>query len=172
MRILAIDPAQHCGWAVASVKDRIDASGVWNIGAEAQNRPGHLGFLLRRHIERYRPAVIAFEVATFGTKNPHVMRRHNELAGVIHAVASEFRCDCWPFGITSWKARAVGNGNAKKDAVMRGLRLFYRIDVCNDNEADAIGIALAAQMGPPPEPAKKAKSRIRKAAKREPRLFR
>lgn len=172
MRILAIDPAQKCGWAVASVRKRIDASGVWNLGPDAAFRSARLAEYVRLAVKRHGVTVIAYEVATFGGKRFHVMRRMNELAGAIQAISGQLGIECWAFGITSWKARAVGHGNAKKHGVMRGLRMFYGINVSDDNEADAIGIALSAQQGPPPEPVRKQRSRMAKAAKREPRLFR
>lgn len=172
MRILAIDPAARAGWAIATTKDRIDASGVWSLGKEAQNRPGHLALVMRRTIGIYNPTVIAFELATFGGKRFHVMRRMNELSGVIQAVAGELGIECWAFGISSWKARSVGKGNAKKLGVIRGLQVYYGINVTDSDEADACGIALAAQQGPPPEPVKKVQRRVRKAMLKEPRLFR
>lgn len=53
----------------------------------------------------------------------------------------------------------------------RALQTYFGIVVTDDNEADAIGILLAAQMGPPPESKKQAVKRVRKAMKRERKLF-
>ena len=172
MKILALDPAAKCGFAIASTKDRIDDSGVWSLGTDPAMRPARLADYIRLAVKRHGVTVVAYEVATFGGRRFHVMRRMNELSGVVQAVAGELRVECWPFGISTWKARAVGKGNADKGGVMHGLRMFYGIEVTDDNQADAIGIALAAQQGPPPEPAKKVRSRERKAVLKLPRLFR
>ncbi len=171
MKILALDPAAHCGYAIASVKDRIDSSGVWNLGT-GDNRLACLDDMLTKAIKRWQPEIVAVEVATFGSRHSHVQRMLNELLGAITLVCLRERVEIWKFGIGTWKSRAVGKGNADKQGVMRGLRSFYGIEVTNDNQADAIGIALAAQQGPPPEPARKVRSRERKRLKREPRLFR
>jgi Holliday junction resolvasome RuvABC endonuclease subunit len=171
MKILALDPAAKTGWAIASTRDRIDASGVWDLGS-GDARLAHIDHLLSKAINRWRVQLLAVEVATFGSRHSHVQRMHNELLGAIKLVAIRERIELWQFGIGTWKARAVGKGDADKAGVMRGLRVFYGIEVTDENQADAIGIALAAQMGPPPEPAKKVRSRLRKAATREPRLFR
>jgi Holliday junction resolvasome RuvABC endonuclease subunit len=172
MRVLGIDPAARSGWAVASIKDRIDASGVWSLGTDATNRPHRLAEYIRFAVRKYAVTVIAYEVATFGGRHMHVMRRMNNLEGVIQAVSGELGVECWAFGISSWKARAVGAGNADKAGVMRGLRNYYGIEVTDDNQADAIGIAFAAQQGPPPESKKSVKRAERKKIKALPRLFR
>lgn len=171
MIILGLDPAAKTGWAVASVKDRIHASGVWDLG-KGDSRLACIDDMLSKAIERYGVQIIAVEVATFGSRHSHVQRQHNELLGAIKLVAMREHVELWQFGIGTWKLRAVGKGDADKAGVIRGLRKFYRIEVVSEDEADAIGVCLAAQIGPPPEPARKAKSRLRRAAKKEPWLFR
>jgi Holliday junction resolvasome RuvABC endonuclease subunit len=171
MRILAIDPAARTGWAFSATKVRVEASGVWTLASDGAARAGAIAARIRQADEQFQIETIAYEAATYGSRNPHVMRRHNELAGAIQAVCAELGIDCWEFGIGTWKARAVGKGNAKKPAVMRGLRMFYGIDVNDEDQADACGILLAAQQGPPPESVKKVRKRERKAMAKLPRLF-
>jgi Holliday junction resolvasome RuvABC endonuclease subunit len=171
MKIIALDPAAKTGFAYSSIKDRVEESGVWNLG-NSDSRLQSIDYLLTTAIRNCKPDVIAVEVATFGSVHAHVQRMHNELLGAIKLVALRERVDVWEFGISTWKARAVGKGNADKQGVMRGLRTFYGIDVTNEDEADAIGVLLAAQQGPPPEPARKQRSRQRKAEKKLRRLFR
>jgi len=171
MRILALDPAARTGYAFSAVKDRVEASGVWNLGSVPESRPGRLAEYIRIANRDWQPEVIAYEVAGMGGKNWHAAQRLNELCGVIQAVALELGCQALAWHIVSWKSRAVGHGKADKLAIMRALRTYFGIETANDNEADAIGILLASQMGPPPEPKKKVVRRLRKAAKKEPRLF-
>lgn len=171
MRILAIDPGAKSGWAFSATRDQVEASDVWSLGADPDARPARLAEYIRLAAAKYKPDVIAYEVAGMGGKNWHAAQRLNELCGAIKAVAPELGCACYVWHIVSWKARAVGHGKADKAAVMRGLRTYFGIDVANDDEADAIGILLASQLGPPPEPARNQERRIRKARKREAKLF-
>ena len=165
MRILALDPAASTGFAFSATKDRVEHSGVWNLGAGAESRPGRLAEMIRIADERWEVETVAYEAATFGTRDFHTMRRHNELAGAIQAACSELGLTCWSFNIGTWKKRSVGSGRADKPAIIRGLRTLFGIEVSRQDEADAIGILLAAQVGPPPEPKKKAAKRIAKAIK-------
>lgn len=171
MRILALDPASRCGWAFSTTKDRVEASGVWLLGSDDAVRPGRLAEYLRLAIAKHQPAVVAYEAATYGSRHLRVIRQHNELAGAIRATCLHAGVECWEFGIGTWKARTVGSGRAKKPAVLRGLATYFGIEVVDQDQADAIGICLAAQLGPPPPPKRKARSAERKRLKKLPRLF-
>lgn len=170
--ILAIDPAAKSGWAFSRVKDHVGASGVWTLGPIAEDRPAGLADQIRIAHRKFKPTVIAYEVATFGGKNLHAMRRLNELAGVIQAVGAELGCEAWAFGITTWKAR-LGNGGMDKPGVVRVLKNCFGITVACGDEGDAVGILIAAQMGPPPESKRKRVKRLAKELKaRQPALSR
>ena len=172
MRILALDPAARCGYAFGIRRDQVEASGVWQLGADAAGRLERLEDYLTRAIAKWKPEVVAYESATFGSHHLHAMRRHNELAGVIELVAVRSSLPCWSYNPNSWKAKALGSGRAQKPAVIRGLKTYFGIDVSSEDEADAIGVYLAAQMGPPPEPVKKRERRVvKELAKRQGVLF-
>lgn len=171
LNILAIDPAAKTGFAFSSTKDRVEASGVWNLGPIAEARPAGLADQLRIAHRKWKPDVIAYEVATFGGKNLHAMRRLNELAGVIQAVAKELGCEAWAFGISTWKAR-LGNGGMDKPAVVRVLKTCFGISVACGDEGDAVGILFSAMQGPPPITKKKQAKRTAKILKaKQPMLF-
>lgn len=175
VKILGLDPAASTGFAFSSVKDRVEASGAWLITAARDNHPGQrlhrLEGELIRAVREWEPEVIAYELATFGSHNPAVKELHGELAGVIRLVAARFRIPVWGFPIGTWKMLAIGNGGADKPQVVKALKTLYGITARYEDEADAIGILLAAQQGPPPEPKRKVERRIRKARKREAKLF-
>lgn len=172
MRILAIDPGQSSGFAFGTLPDHPDTSGVWSLGADPDARPGRLLEYIRLAVRKHSPDVIAYEVAGMGGKHWHAAQRLNELCGAIKAAATELDCKCYVWQIVSWKARAVGKGNADKAAIIRGLRTYFGIEVVRNDEADAIGIYLASQMGPPPEPKKKqVKSLEKKLKATQPLLF-
>lgn len=173
LNVLSIDPASRCGWAWSDGIRR--HSGTWDLGKLR-------GFSLRQFIlgtvDRLPTDVIAFELAGFGSHNPATQALHNELAGVIKAAADELGLKCWGFGIGTWKKIALGHGRPGKGKrgklrVMELLKLHHQIDVAEDNEADAIGLLLAAQQGPPPLTKKKQAKRVAKVLKaRQPTLFR
>lgn len=172
LNVLAIDPAARTGWAWSDSIRR--HSGFWVL------RPRHLVEDLESHIvavlERFPTDVLAYEAATFGSHNPHTQLRHNELAGVIQLCAARADLRCWDFNPGTWKLRALGRGRLGKGArvkleVIRLLKLHHGIEVSDTDEADAIGILLAALMGPPPLPKKKERKRIEKAARKKQRTF-
>lgn len=169
--LLAIDPGSSTGFAFGSAPDSVEQSGVWRLGACPEARPARLQQYIREFVAANRPHTIAYEIAAMGGKFQRAAARLSELTGAIQAAAVELGCDPQPWNIGSWKLRAVGKGNADKAAIMRALRTYFGIEVTDDNQADAIGIYLAATKGPPPEPAKKRERRIRKAVARMPRLF-
>lgn len=170
MKILAIDPAKISGWAFSD--GQALACGRWDLGPTLGERPGALAANIRAAVKRFGCDVLAYEVATFGGTAPHVMRAMNELSGAIQAVGSELGLTMYAFGISSWKARAVGKGNAKKWGVKRGLELYHGLKIDNEDEADAVGILKAAEMGPPPLSVKKQTKAIEKKLKAtQPLLF-
>lgn len=172
MRILAIDPGRHTGFAFSSSKDQVAASGVWDLGADAAARPSVLATRLKHAIAQHQPEVVAVEIASMGGKFRRAQIALDELAGVIKATAQGAGCQVWSFHISTWKARSIGNGHAEKAEIIKLLKLFYGIDAEDENAADACGICLAAQQGPPPLPAKKETRRVEKVlAKRQGVLF-
>jgi Holliday junction resolvasome RuvABC endonuclease subunit len=176
VRILALDPAAKTGWAFSSVIDRVEASGVWLITDEHDTHPG----LRLRRLEEFildqhgaTPFdVIAYEKASFGSPNPAIKELHGELAGVIRLVAAKLFVPAWHFNPSQWKAIGLGAGGADKHGVIRALRTYFGIETTSEDQADAIGILLAAQKGPPPETEKQRTRRVEKEiAKRQGRLF-
>lgn len=172
MRILSIDPGRHAGFAFSSTKDQIAASGVWDLGADAAARPSVLAARLKHAIAQHQPEVVAVELASMGGKFQRAAARLDELIGVVKATAQGAGCQVQEWNIGTWKKLAIGNGRAEKHEIIQRLKLFYGIEVQDENQADAIGICLAAQVGPPPLPAKKETKRIEKVlAKRQRTLF-
>lgn len=171
MRVLGIDPARRTGWAFSLARNEIHDSGFWLLGADDSARPGRLAEYLALVIERHQPAVVAYEAATYGSRHLRVIRQHNELAGAIRATCLRAGVECWEFGIGTWKARAVGNGRAKKPSILRGLATYFGIELADQDVADAVGICLAAQLGPPPVSERKQRNAERKRMKKLPRLF-
>lgn len=165
MRVLAIDPASRCGWAHSC-----GPCGVWNLGSGAA-RLQALDWAISDVLRKWPADVIAYESASFGSHNPHVKSRHNELAGVIQLVALREQVQCWAFNPMQWKKIALTKGNLDKSGVQRMLKIIYGIEIVDDDLADAVGILKAALTGPPPPTKRQQRSAERKRAKKEKRLF-
>lgn len=171
LNVLAIDPAQRSGWAWSDGIRRW--SGIWLLG---KTRGMSLACFIREKVEQLPTDVIAFENAGFGSRNPAVQALHNELAGVIKCVAEELGLRCWAFNPGTWKRLALGRGKlpkgeAGKKRVKELLRIHHGIEETDSDVADATGILLAAQQGPPPLPKKKAAKRLAKVLKAKQRTF-
>lgn len=169
MKILAIDPAKRTGWAHSD--GRLYEHGHWNLGKDTGVRPIFLGELIESTVRKLGADIIAFELATFGSRFAYVQAQHNELAGAIRLTAGRLGLQCWGFVPSQWKSRAVANGNARIDEVKRGLQVFHHLVVSDNDEAAAIGILLAAQLGPPPESKKKQRKAAEKRLKKTAKLF-
>lgn len=178
MRILALDPAAKTGYALGEgppMKASVLQSGVWLITHDLDRHPGQRlerfeDFLLDSH-KAWRFEALAYEKSTFGSHNPAVKELHAELAAVIRLVAARLAIPAWGYAIQTWKLRAVGNGGADKGQIIRTLATLYGIRVTSEDQADAVGILLAAQIGEPPEPKRATERRVRRQRKREPKLF-
>lgn len=164
-RILALDPANCTGFAHSN-GDR----GVWNLVAA---KGEHQGDRLNRLADYIRGAydslgfdLIAFEDASFGSPNPNVQAMHNELAGIIKAVAAQCDVDARGVKPSQIKSFATGNGRAKKHEMIRAAKVKLGIDTTNDNVADALWILAFAEAGFP-QLATKPKVRPRRASKKQ-----
>ena len=165
MNILALDPAQRCGFAHST-----GPVGVWELGSGPQ-RLDVMETRLVKALQDWPTSVIAYESATFGSHHLHTMRRHNELAGVIELVAARYHLRCWTYNPMQWKASALGHGKLDKEGVMRMLRVLYGLEITDPDMADAVGILRAAMRGEPPPSKRKQRSTQRKLAKKDKRLF-
>lgn len=168
LNILSLDPAARTGWAWSDGIRR--HSGTFTLGPKRESD-------LRREVlallAKYPTDVLAFESAGFGSHNPAVKAKHDELAGVLKTIAQDEGLKCWPFNPMTWKKLALGKGNLDKAGVMRALKTLHGITETDNDIADSIGILLAAQQGPPPLTKKKQAKRIQKVLKaKQPMLFR
>lgn len=139
MKILALDPAMHCGFAHSD-----GYSGVWRLDVIGTGHPGlrliRLRDLLLGAHREWGFDVIAYEEASFGSPNQNVKALHNELRGVIRMVAAEVGCKPVDgYAPTTIKKFATGSGNADKaQMVAAWARHHPGRPVTDDNEADAL----------------------------------
>ena len=172
--ILALDPAATTGWATWDGKKT--RYGVWHLTLPSEPTERRLT-ALRKHIldeaSFIKIGLVAFEGASFGSKNRNTRAMHNELRGIIKLTAQEIGAEAAEFNPRSLKKFATGSGKASKAQMVRAARLLLSVDITDDNIADALFILkMAKQYGTSPlETSKLARRTIKRKRKKEPRLF-
>lgn len=145
-KILALDPATRCGWALHCPGSAMQ-HGVWNLGAH-RTEPQKL----LRLVEHVRPLLpvdlIAMEHASFGGvggKGRQTIQWaqivwQSKLCGVVEMLAAEFDCEVVLLSPTTIKSFMCGSGRAKKDQVRRAVKRLLDVDTVDDNDSDAVAI--------------------------------
>jgi len=141
MRILAIDPGTHCGWAVSDIE-----SGVWDLSIK-RNESADVRFVrLRNHLETILPV----ELIVYEEVQRHLGTYAAHIYGGILAILQTFCvdhhigfCGC-PVG--TLKKYATGSGKAGKEEMIRAAaRFFPDARIIDDNHADALCLLRWAQ---------------------------
>ena len=148
MRILALDQATVTGWAVAEDTGNIIASGVWKLadtkrsGESRGMRYIRFRAELRRAVETYRPGLICHEQTLL--RGGAATEIANGLKALILEAAAEHGLEVSCVHAAELKHFATGNGRAEKSDMVKAAFLHSGCPVSDDNEADAILIALWA----------------------------
>jgi len=143
--ILALDLAQHCGYAYQR-QGRATISGVWDLKPTREESKGIVLFKLAKNIrEIYNTKgidVIAYETATVMAGKKGAMRAlgvigHAELQGILKLLTHEWDINYKGYRPTEIKKRA-GKGNAKKDEMVRLAEEKFGKEGITHDEADAL----------------------------------
>lgn len=138
MKILAIDPATKCGWAV----NEPQASGTWNLSVRRDESDGMRLIRLESKLAAIDEAggidLVVFEAARHGApKMQGALVVQAQFQGVLKAWCLRRQIPYRAYSPTEIKKHATGRGNANKDAVLLAAR--DRWPGCkDDNEADAL----------------------------------
>lgn len=143
MRILAIDPGTHCGWAVWQ-DGRILASGTWDLSSRRHEGGGMRLLRFERHLnEALRDVnLIAYEEVRrhLGTDAAHI---YGALTGEIQKKGEVCGIPYYAIPVGTIKKFATGKGNADKaKMVAAGEKLWG--EALPEDETDARFIALVA----------------------------
>jgi len=135
LRILALDPATHCGYALSHA-----LYGVWDLSAKRDESAGmrliRLRSKLREIILSERIELVVFERPGGRFKASIIVQ--SEIQGQIKTVCEDLKVEYRAYSSTEIKKYATGKGNAGKPAMIYAAqtKLGYQGD--DDNEADAL----------------------------------
>ena len=134
-KILAIDPATNCGWAIST-----DIYGVWNLKPKRDESIGMRLIRLRSKLKEVCEAeeitIIVFERP--GGRHQGAIITQSELQAIIKTFCEDNSLEYKAYSSTEIKKYATGKGNCNKQAMIDAAKsqLGYKGD--NDNEADAL----------------------------------
>jgi Holliday junction resolvasome RuvABC endonuclease subunit len=137
MKVLAIDPATYCGWALSHIH-----YGLWDLSIKRGESQGIKWILFENYlkdtIERHGVKVVAYERP--GGRNFKGIESHSKLVGIIEKLCVELRIESIAFSATEIKKAATGKGNCDKQAMIDAAEHEFGYKGNDDNEADALWI--------------------------------
>lgn len=137
LKILALDPATHCGWAISR-----DVYGVWNLSAKRDESVGmrliRLRSKLQEVIQSEHINLVVFERPGGMFKAAIIVQ--SEIQGQIKTVCEDFKVEYRAYSSTEIKKFATGKGNAGKPKMIEAAQKKLGYLGKDDNEADALWI--------------------------------
>lgn len=138
MKILALDPATHCGWAHTD-----GMSGDWDLSVRRDEGGGMRLVRLKgklNEIQQNAPVdLLVFEAARHcAPRMQGALVVQAELQGVIKNWCEENRVDYRGYSPSEIKKFATGKGNANKKMMIEAGRKKFGENLSSDNEADAL----------------------------------
>jgi len=134
-RILALDPATHCGWAISR-----DVYGVWDLTPKRDESIGMRLIRLRSKLNEVIASeninLVVFERP--GGRHVAAVIVQSELQGQIKVVCEDLKIPYRAYSSQEIKKFATGKGNAGKPAVIKAAQNKLGYQGINDNEADAL----------------------------------
>jgi Holliday junction resolvasome RuvABC endonuclease subunit len=135
LRILALDPATHCGYAINR-----SLYGVWNLTAKRDESVGMRLIRLRAKLHEViageRINVVVFERPGGRFKASIIVQ--SEIQGQIKTVCEDLKVQYRAYSSTEIKKFATGKGNAGKPAMIKAAQDKLGYPGKDDNEADAL----------------------------------
>jgi len=145
VRIIAIDPGTHCGWAVrteTSAGISYD-SGTWDLSAQRHEGGGMRFLRLRKYLGELLAAGAdaLFYEEVRGHRGVDAAHIYGACVGVISAECEARNMPYRGIPVGTIKKHATGKGNADKEAMLAAARARWAGWDGDDNEADARWIA-------------------------------
>lgn len=141
MRILAIDPSlRSTGICTLNDTSLIESSHILTHDLRGMVRLGYIAHRVHSML-LVKPDLIVMEGYAMGIRGGRVFDI-GELGHAIKQVLYNSGVETIIVPPTSMKKFVTGKGNAKKDQIQNSLLLDWDIDITQEDEADACGLAL------------------------------
>lgn len=149
MKILALDPGLHTGWACVNAEDPVRCNlkfylfGTWNLSGNRFEGAGFRFLRLRNYLDTFSidslPNLIVYEEVRrhLGTDAAHL---YGGIIAHLQAWCEEKKIPYSGIPVGTIKKHATGKGNADKATMLLAAQNFWGLDVENSNEADALFI--------------------------------
>ena len=135
MKILALDLATHCGWAISN-----SIFGVWDLTPKRDESIGmrliRLRAKLKEIVESESINIIVFERPGGRFKAPIIVQ--SELQGITKEFCEDRKIQYRAYSAAEIKKFATGKGNSNKKKMIEAAKNRYGYVGNNDNEADAL----------------------------------
>ena len=135
MKILAIDPGTHCGYAISPFE-----SGVWNLSVGRHEGGGMRFVKLRNYLTR---ACVGIDLVVYEEVRRHLGTDAAHIYGGIVAIITEI-CETQkiPYQgvpVGTIKKFATGKGNSNKEVMLAAARERWpEVNIVDDNQGDAL----------------------------------
>lgn len=147
---LSLDLGTTTGFAVGDGPTILD-SGVWELPTRAtfdpkdsniDRRPAYLAWRVAGVVLDGGVTAIAYEDVNPSTfKSKQAATVYLGLRGALHSAASTTNLPLHPYPVGTVKRHLAGRGNATKEQMLQAAALkFPKIDILDDNHADALGV--------------------------------
>lgn len=137
MKILALDPAEHCGWALSRF-----ISGTWDFKIKRDESTGMRYFRFRAKMseicEKEGIELIAYERPAGQHKTDIIS--HSKFVGIIEEYCISNNIDYKGYSPSEIKMFATGKGNANKDMMVEAARKRLKYNGSDKDEADALWV--------------------------------
>jgi Holliday junction resolvasome RuvABC endonuclease subunit len=134
-RILALDPATHCGYAITR-----ELYGVWNLTPKRDESAGmkllRLRSKLNEILDSERINLVVFERPGGMHKGAIIVQ--SELQGQIKVVCEDHHVEYKAYSSQEIKKFATGKGNSGKPAMIKAAQDKLGYTGNDDNESDAL----------------------------------
>jgi Holliday junction resolvasome RuvABC endonuclease subunit len=134
-RILALDPATHCGYAITR-----ELYGVWNLTPKRDESAGmkllRLRSKLNEILDSERINLVVFERPGGMHKGAIIVQ--SELQGQIKVVCEDHHIEYKAYSSQEIKKFATGKGNSGKPAMIKAAQDKLGYIGSDDNESDAL----------------------------------
>lgn len=170
MRILALDPATSCGWAINSVIGADPISGTWDLSPARDESKGMRLIRLKGKLNEMLRSEQKIDLVVFEAARHAAMHMQGalvvqaELQGVIKVWCEENKIEYRGYSPSEIKKFATGKGNADKEKMTEAARRRWpNHQIGTSDEADALHVLDMAEKGYQPAPPKARKSKKPKA---------